>query len=127
VSVDRLREAVRARAETTSMRSVASEIGMTPQGLTKFLRGSRPYSATYRKLIEWYVRRSASERRLSAETVTAALSLLVSGLPGAEQADALRSLRESVQAVYAERGVAVPDMAMEAERERLKSAHPSDK
>jgi hypothetical protein len=48
--IARLREAVAARVEATSLRAVARNVGMGPSALDRFLGGSVPYSRTRSKL-----------------------------------------------------------------------------
>ena len=43
------------RVERTSLRAVASQVGMSPSGLSKFLGGAAPYQKTVGKLESWYL------------------------------------------------------------------------
>lgn len=43
------------RVERTSLRAVASQVGMSPTGLSKFLGGAAPYQKTIGKLEAWYL------------------------------------------------------------------------
>ena len=77
-SVETLREAARLYVDATSLRHAARDIGMSPTGLRGFIDGADPYVKTTRKLTEWYVREIQNRNaELSAETASAALSLLV--------------------------------------------------
>src|SRR3982750_1610101 len=77
-SVETLREAARLYVDATSLRHAARDIGMSPTGLRGFIDGADPYIKTTRKLTEWYVREIQNRNaELSAETASAALSLLV--------------------------------------------------
>ncbi|HSU17397.1 hypothetical protein [Longimicrobium sp.] len=58
-TVRHLREVAAARVESTSLRGVAREIGMSPTGLKKFLMGTAPYSPTVRRLRKWYLQYAA--------------------------------------------------------------------
>src|ERR1044071_4560951 len=65
----RIREAVAERVAASSLRAVATEIGMSWSGLRKFLRGGSPHRATAQKLLAWYheSRKQASAKRLPAD------------------------------------------------------------
>lgn len=99
--VERLRDALAARVAAASLRQVAREVGMSPSGLQKFLGGARPYSATRRKLDQWYVRESARyESELSAGSAFAALRVLVHDLPPGPGERAVRHLVDALEASY---------------------------
>lgn len=74
VPIDVLREAVRARAGSSSLRHTAAEIGMHHASIREFLNGRVPYGKNLDKIAEWY-RRETNEieqlreevKRLSAE------------------------------------------------------------
>ena len=81
-SVHHLREMAAARVESTSLRGVAREIGMSPTGLKKFLLGTAPYSPTVRRLKKWYVQHAALPTgQVSYHDASAALSVLTHDLP----------------------------------------------
>lgn len=82
--IERVRHAVRRAVAETSLRKVARAVGLTAPGLTHFLDGGEPYKPTLRKLVEWYVRDAAERRGINDETASAALSLLLDGLPDPE-------------------------------------------
>jgi hypothetical protein len=80
-TIRRLREAIAARAENTSLRNVAREVGMSPTGLKKFLQGTSPYSPTLRRLRSWYVQYAGvSSGGLEYQDAHAALNVLVHDL-----------------------------------------------
>lgn len=102
-SLERLREAVAGRVDARSLRQVAREVGMSASGLQKFLTGSRPYSATRRKLERWYVRESAEYGGdLGAGSAHAALRVLVQDLPPRRRAVVIASILERIEAAFAE-------------------------
>lgn len=85
--VDRLREFTRKRVEASTLRNVASEIGMSFSGLRTFLDGTAPHPRTVQKLTTWYslVRNSAPTKekrppRMNRAEVDAAISRLASFL-----------------------------------------------
>lgn len=107
--LDVLREAVRRRVEETSIRAVASEIGMSPSGLHVLLGGSRPHPKTREKLLSWYLaeqRRGAVGGTVSGDDVDAALRLLIRYLRSDTRSDARsRRLREIVRRLEEESGI----------------------
>lgn len=109
IPVEVLREALRQRVEETSLRVAADEVGMSFKGVGKFLAGTDPYSATIRKLTDWYLRRTVSQGEApTLKTVQAALAVLVQHLPPAVQEDAIRRMLAALRAVGEERGVEGP-------------------
>lgn len=86
-SIRRLRETIAERVESTSVRQIAREIGMSPTGLKKFLEGTAPYSPTLRRLRSWYVHYAAVAGGEVVEyDASTALAVLVHDLsPGARQ------------------------------------------
>jgi AcrR family transcriptional regulator len=98
VPVEALREAGRRAPPPTSTHRVAAEVGMSQGGIRKFLAGSEPHPGTLRKLAEWYVRHAAVSREIDAETVEAALLVLLDSYPEKERG----KVRESVLRVLRE-------------------------
>lgn len=86
VALSRLRDLLAARVDAHSIRSVAREVGLPPNGLKYFLDGGTPRSGTRRKLEAWYllevVRPTAS---LECEEGRAALEILLRVLPPARR------------------------------------------
>jgi len=81
-TVHHLRETAAARVESTSLRGVAREIGMSPTGLKKFLLGTAPYSPTLRRLRKWYIQHAALPTgEVSQHDASAALAVLTHDLP----------------------------------------------
>jgi hypothetical protein len=78
--IPRIREAVIASVERTTLRQVARQVRMTASGLTKFINGAAPYRPTRRKLEAWFVRHSAGaddrDGVPSPETAAAAIRIL---------------------------------------------------
>lgn len=80
-TVEHLRGSVAAHAENTSLRRVASAIGMSATGLKKFLDGADPYSPTLQRLRTWYVKYAAVPGgHLGLEDASAALNVLLADL-----------------------------------------------
>lgn len=101
VPLKRVREMLALRAEETSLRQVAREVGMSPSGLQKLLDGSHPYSATSRKLSRWYVRESSRYGgELSAGSAAAALSVLLQDLAPSARDTGMRRLLDLLAELY---------------------------
>lgn len=56
VCIDRVRSYVQGRADFTSVRAIAAELGLGHTSLMKFLEGSEPYAKNRRRLVEWWLR-----------------------------------------------------------------------
>lgn len=108
-SLEALRAAVRRAAEATSLRTVAERIGISHVGVVKFLNGSPPRPATRRKLLEWYVREGETAGEVSADLMAAALHLLLTGLPDQVRETGSARVAETVQSIYRDAGMRVPD------------------
>jgi hypothetical protein len=80
VRVEAIREAARLAVAETSLRAVARAVGLSPMGLSNFLDGRRPYTATLRKLTIWYVAEGA-RKGAHEDVIRAALYVLLEGLP----------------------------------------------
>jgi hypothetical protein len=106
---DLLLRALTARVESSSLRQVAREVGMSPTGLKKVLDGASPYAPTRAKLERWLVREAAmTPAFLDADSAGAALDLLVSGLPVAARAGSKAEVIAAVRAQHDRAGVKVP-------------------
>jgi hypothetical protein len=82
-SADQLMMEIRSLAgehvERTSLRAVASQVGMSPSGLSKFLGGAAPYQKTVGKLESWYLLQQDGELHAegpSAKVAAVAVRLL---------------------------------------------------
>lgn len=109
VPVDVLRNAARERAEATSLRAAAREIGMSWRGLEAFMEGTRPHPATVRKLTAWYLKRvAAGELEVSAEAAEAAFTVLLSHIPAERRQAGLDRLTTCLREFCVSEGVALP-------------------
>ena len=106
--VEAIREAVRLAIEASSLRKVARAVGMSPMGLKHFAAGTKPYSATYRKLLAWHAVYVAEAGGFSVETVRGALEVLTDGLPESGRARAKAVLIDDVSKLHAEFGTRPP-------------------
>jgi transcriptional regulator with XRE-family HTH domain len=96
-----LRETIQRAVDATTLRAVAGEIGVSPQGLLNFLSGlQRPQPRTVQKLREWDLRRRANggddAGRTAVppdvETIHAALQVLTWELAGERRERAMTAV-----------------------------------
>ncbi|HEY0024751.1 MAG TPA: hypothetical protein VGB24_17690 [Longimicrobium sp.] len=106
--VNAIRDAVRRAAAATSVRSVARGSGLSDQGLKYFLEGGEPRAGTLRKLTEWYVRDAAKLGELDAETVQAALSVLLADMTEPQLSATRRAVLDAIREGYKAMGRDVP-------------------
>lgn len=118
--LERMREALAARVEATSLRQVAREVGMSPTGLQKVLDGADSYSRTRRKLERWYVRESLQYGGgLDSAALTAALRVAVQDLAPGPRRETLERLVSALEAGYAAGGSPPPPWLPEVRRALL--------
>ena len=104
-SLERMRESVAIRVQATSLRAVARQVGMSPTGLEKFLRGGTPYARSRQKLHDWWMREGSTPRaEVTSEGVSVALGALVRDLAPPFRDEAVRDLLRTLLAAYASRG-----------------------
>jgi hypothetical protein len=102
-----LREAAAREVASRSLRSVAREIGLSPNGLRNFLHGAEPRPATRVKLERWL----ASRRRGHAPRVSSLVRLLGElgeGLRPEEVSALGRRVAAFLEELYRTRGQAPP-------------------
>lgn len=56
INLDEVRAYANRRADATSVRQLARDIGMRHTSLEKFLAGSQPYAKTRVPIVQWYLR-----------------------------------------------------------------------
>lgn len=115
VDIDTVRDLANRRADATSVRHVAREIGMRHTALTKFLSGSEPYAKTRIPLCEWYLRVrksvSASGRRPAGEDppdVSGHLDALLTDLRGEARTEARLRIVGALAQAYRRMGMEEP-------------------
>ena len=109
IDLDTLRDGAREAVDASSLRAVAREIGMSPTGLDRILKGSQPYRAITRKLNDWYLRTMRVRgQRLGPETAREVLSLLTDHLPPDERSEAMEEVLQALRSRTARTGTAVP-------------------
>lgn len=108
VSLPRLREAAQARAEASSRRAVAREIGVTPRGLDVFLGGAKPHPKTLEKLLRWY-REQIEDAEGPPISEAEALRVLLRFVPEDLRPDAAVRTVGFLRGLAEESGVRLPD------------------
>jgi hypothetical protein len=93
-----VRERVRDRAEQTSIRWVAEEIGLGHSTVHNFLNGAAPHPRGRRKLLAWYALWGAPDQ--GAGAARDALNALTSGLPDAYRARTQTAIVEVVEQAH---------------------------
>lgn len=66
--IEAIREAARARAEASSLRSAAEEIGLSYTGFRAFLQGGKPHPETRQRLVAWFTRQQGVRANPPART-----------------------------------------------------------
>lgn len=106
---DVLRAALRGAVESSSLRTVAEQVGLTHRSIQLYITGAtRPREATARKFREWYVREASARPGADEATVQAAIEVLLGDLPPTERARAASELREAVRRAYGRAKMAPP-------------------
>src|SRR5690606_24964255 len=117
VPIELLREAARTRAQETSLRETAAEIGLSWSGLRTFLAGTNPHLTTRRKLATWFdVRRDAPSGRLRRAAAQTALSLLVTELPAEVQPELTEGILAVIERSYRKAELSPPTWIAELRR-----------
>lgn len=99
-----LRLTLRSAVDSSTLRNVAGEVGISPQGLLNFLNGTgMPRPGTTQKLREWDLRRRALGAEFAASgppdaaTLDAAFRVLTWNLSGDERGTAERAVLETLR------------------------------
>lgn len=110
-ALDVLREAVRLRAERTSARRVAVELGMSSGGVQSFIRGgTRPYGSTLARLQRWYLQGALDgEVPLSPAGMRSVAERLLATVPADQRSDAAGELFAAMYGVFRGRGLDAPE------------------
>lgn len=115
VSVPRIREAAQARADASSRRAVAREIGLTPRGLDVFLAGAKPHPRTLEKLLRWY-RDQVEGAEGPPISEAEALRVLMRFFPPEARPAAVQRVTEVLRQLADETGIQFPEsLANEAD------------
>ena len=106
--VDQIRRAAAARVETTALREVAREVGITPMGLRYFINGGEPRTKTRQKLETWYLSQVRAADLNAEEAVDVALEVLLSGVPEGQRQTAVERCRNFYADLYRELRLPAP-------------------
>jgi hypothetical protein len=101
-------DSLRQRVEDTSLRSVAGEVGLSPNGLRGILNGAPPRPSNLRKLVDWYAQLPEPVLRPTREVTAAALAILLSELPPASRPTAEKEVRSLLCQHFGSLGVSIP-------------------
>jgi hypothetical protein len=107
-SLETLRALARRFTYASSLRHVAGLVGMSPEGLRRFLDGGTPAPRTRRRLVTLSRMEAVEEDGMADASARVALACAVGHLPAAERYAAARELREVVARRSRAAGVAVP-------------------
>ncbi|HEX2205603.1 MAG TPA: helix-turn-helix domain-containing protein [Longimicrobium sp.] len=118
MSLGTLREALERAKERTSLRQVAAAVGLTPRGLSQFLRGSAPRASTLGKLHVWYLRHGAEVYALAVEMAAAALAFLLQGIREPARRLAVLNFVSFIEAIHREQETALPAWIESVRRRR---------
>lgn len=116
VPIEDVRELARDRAEQSSLRHLAPEIGVGHSTLHNFLNGAAPHPRVRRLLALWYLRETgaAGDEQETLTPYTSALEVLLGGVPAAARNRATGELLDVLDRGY---GTAKPSW-LQALRDR---------
>lgn len=108
LDINVVRRFAQARANETSVRRVAREIGMNHQSLEKYLDGSQPYARLRALICAWYLQHPAAERlaaegnprREPAADLSYHLEALLGELAGPARGEALMRITRALSDGY---------------------------
>jgi hypothetical protein len=110
VPLDDIRELARDRAELSSLRHLAPEIGLGHSTLHNFLNGAAPHPRVRRLLGLWYLRETGAEGAEDAafRPFASALDILLGGVPAEARDKGARELLDVLKRVHASSGAKEP-------------------
>jgi hypothetical protein len=88
VPIGAIRDAAALAVERESLRKVARQVGLSPNGLKQFLSGRRPYTSTEQKLNAWYAAhgRDHGGGGSRLDSARAAVAILLEDFPAQRRA-----------------------------------------
>lgn len=103
VPVDAVRELARDRAEQSSLRTLAPEIGVGHSTLHNFLNGAAPHPRVRRLLGLWYLRQTggAPADEEAVRPYASALDILVGEVPAEARGRAMEEVLDVLERGYA--------------------------
>ena len=114
VPVTELREALRRAIASTSLRAVATEVGLSPSGLRTFVARGRPHPRTIYLATTWLVRHRDPGATDSA-TARAGVGALTDHLSARAQKDTVGKISEVLREASRRDGKNVPKWLRELE------------
>ena len=112
-----IRRALAEAVERTGLRPVSRDVGIAHPSLLAILKGAEPRASTVRKLVEWFLRyQAAGAGDADAETMQAALALMLRHVPEERKAEARRELLDALERVGRAAGVSMPGWLRELRR-----------
>jgi hypothetical protein len=115
IDLDQVRAYANSRADATSVRQVAREIGVRHTALTKFLSGSEPYAKTRIPICAWYTRVTQAPVRLATRPEEGQvtdpdghLEALLADLRGEARTEARIRVASALAHAYRRMGMAEP-------------------
>jgi hypothetical protein len=104
VPIDTLREFARDRAEMSSVRQVAGEVGLGRTTLHNFIsEETTPHPRVRRLLALWYLREQQKEEK-PATTAASAVEILLNGIPPEQREGARAALVQTLSAIHTAAG-----------------------
>ena len=87
VPIGAIRDAAALAVERESLRKVARQVGLSPNGLKQFLAGRRPYTSTEQKLNAWYAAHGRDHGGASRlDSARSAVAILLADFPAKRRA-----------------------------------------
>jgi hypothetical protein len=118
IDIDAVRKHVNGRANSSSVREVARQIGIRNTSLDKFLNGSVPYARNRALLCEWYIREHRTSPIQQAEdfqtqredaSPETLLEALLKPLRGEARAEARLKITQALGLGYSRMGLPEPE------------------
>jgi hypothetical protein len=103
---EQYRQVLRDDVERSTLRAVASRLGMSPSGLQNFLDGTQPYGKTREKLRAWSYQEFGFESLPAADAIML-LRRLVGRVPAPERT--ILQILDLVGATYSAEGMQLPE------------------
>jgi len=100
------RQVLRDEVERSTLRAVASRLGMSPTGLQNFLEGTQPYGKTREKLRAWSYQEFGFESLPAADAMML-LRRLMGRVPAPE--GTILQILDLVKAAYSAEGMQSPE------------------
>jgi hypothetical protein len=110
VPLDDIRELARDRAELSSLRHLAPEIGLGHSTLHNFLNGAAPHPRVRRLLGLWYLRETGAEgaEEVALRPYASALDILLGGMPDSARPGAAGEVLDVIERLHASSGAKKP-------------------